>query len=158
TTRLGWWLLVLSLSCNGHSFALAQPASAASAVQHSTDETALRTLAEAFYSAWAAQDLEGYLRLWSAQAPEPEANKKAEAELFANSARIALTNFAVRRVALVDKKAWVRVELDAQVIDAQTGKEKAGYGKVQRTLACAKEADGWKVVRELAGFDALAEA
>src|SRR5215217_3116897 len=104
-TRLGWWLLVLSLSCNGHAFALVQPASAASAVQHSTDEIALRTLAEAFYSAWVAKDLEGYLRLWSAQAPELEANKKAAAELFANSARTALRSFAVRRVGLVGKKA-----------------------------------------------------
>jgi CHAT domain-containing protein/uncharacterized protein HemY len=147
-----------SSEVNELAAAPAAPAPAASAVQHSTDETALRTLAEAFYGAWAAKDLDGYMRLWSAQAPELEANKKAAAELFANSARIALTSFTVRRVGLVGKKAWVRVELDAQVIDAQTGKEKAGYGKAQRTLACAKEADGWKVVRELVSFVALAEA
>ncbi|HXI93630.1 MAG TPA: CHAT domain-containing protein [Blastocatellia bacterium] len=157
-TRLGWWLLVLVLNCSSHAFAVLQPASAASSVQHSTEETVLRTLAEAFYRAWAAQDLEGYLRLWSASAPEMEANKKATAELFANSTRIALTSFAVRRVGLAGKNAWVRVELDAQVIDAQTGKEKAGYGNVQRTLACAKEGDGWRVVRELVSIDALAEA
>lgn len=49
-------------------------------------------------------------------------------------------------------------EFDAQVIDARTGKEKAGYRKAQSTLACAKEAGGWKVVRELESFDDMAEA
>lgn len=146
-------VLGLSLSVNG----LPSLASA-SAEQRSADEVALRTLGEAFFNTWAAKDLDGWLRLWSAHAPELEARKKATSELFAGSARITLTSLIVRRVGLAGARAWVRVELDARVIDAQTGKEKPGFGKAQRTLACAKESDGWKVVRELAGFDALAEA
>ncbi len=155
---LGWWLLVLSLTCNVQALVLVQSAPAASPVQQSLDEKTLRTLAEAFYRAWAARDLEGYLRLWSAQSADLEANKKTAVEVFTNSIRIALPSLAVRRVVFVGKRAWVRVEIDAQVIDAQTGKERAGYGLTRRTLACAKEADGWKVVRELVSFDAIAEA
>ncbi|HKQ79399.1 MAG TPA: CHAT domain-containing protein [Blastocatellia bacterium] len=151
-TCLGGWLLTLSLSLNNPVLTISN-----SATQNSSDEAALRTLAEGFFKTWASKDLDGWLRLWSAQAPELEARKKVTTELFANSARILLTSLTVRRIGLVGEKAWVRVELDAQVIDAQTGKEKTGYGKAQRTLACAKEADGWKVARELATFTALAE-
>ena len=157
TIRLGRWLLALGLTCNGHAFTPAPQAPAASTVRQSVDESALRALAEAFFKNWASKDLDGWLRLWAAQAPELEARKKAMTELFANNARIALNNFAIRRVGVIGKKAWVRVELDAQVIDAQTGKEVAGYGKAQRTLACVREPGGWKVAREIAGFDALAE-
>ena len=157
TIRLGSWLLALGLTCNGHAFTPAPPAPAASTVRQSIDESALRALAEAFFKNWAAKDLDGWLRLWTSHAPELEARKKAMTELFANSARIALNSFAIRRVGVVGGKAWVRVELDAQVIDAQTGKEVAGYGKSQRTLACVRAPEGWKVAREIASFDALAE-
>jgi len=151
-------LLAFNLNFISPALSQSQPASFTPAAQHSSDESALRALAEAFFRAWAAKDLDDWLRLWSAQAPELEARQKATTELFTTSARIALTSFAVRRVVVIGKKAWSRVELDAQVIDAQTGKEKTGYGKAQLTLACVKEADGWKVARELLTFDALAEA
>ena len=55
-------------------------------------------------------------------------------------------------------RARVRVEADMQVIEAKTGKEKDGYGKLLRTLECVREADGWKVVEELATYDELANA
>jgi CHAT domain-containing protein/Tfp pilus assembly protein PilF len=161
------WLLALSLSYNISAIAPSLPASPAvtkgsgapadAGAQTSADEMALRTLAENFFKTWAAKDLDGWLRSWSAQAPELETRKKASAELFANSAGITLTSLTIRRVAIVGQKAWVRVELDARVIDAQTGKEKEGYGKTRRTLACAKEAGGWKVARELVNVDALAQ-
>ena len=40
-----------------------------------------------------------------------------------------------------------------RVIEAETGKEKAGYGKMLRTLGCVKEAGHWKVWREASAFD-----
>ena len=122
-TRLGWWVGLLSLSCNYYAFAPAPTPPVTSKGQHSTDENVLRTLADTFYAAWAGQDLHGYLRLWGAQAPDLEANKKAATELFVSGVKIALNSFAVIRVGLVGDKAWVRVELDALVIDVQTGKE-----------------------------------
>ena len=80
-TRFVCWSLILTLSCHGPASALLQPASALPAGQHATDETALRALAEAFNSAWAAQDLEGYVRLWSAQAPGKGGTKKRRRNL-----------------------------------------------------------------------------
>lgn len=144
-------LLGLSLSFSGLS-----PVASASAVQHSADETALRTLAETYFNTWAAKDLEGWLRLWSAQAPELEARKKATGELFASSEKIALKNLALRRVNVAGDRASLRVETEVQVIEAQTGKEKPGYGKRLLLLECVKEDGAWKVWRELSAYDELA--
>jgi CHAT domain-containing protein len=113
-------------------------------------------VAEKYFVLYAAKDLDGLISLWSANSPELEARKKSAAELFASSEKIALESFAVRQVSVAGDKARVRVEVDLQVIEAQTGKEKAGYGKMLRTLECVRGADGWKVVEELATYDELA--
>ena len=95
----------------------------------SSEETAVRAVAERFYQAWAAKVFDGWLRLWSTHAAGLDTHKKNAQELFASSVNITLKDLTVRRVVLRGKQAWVRVEIDAQVIDAQTGKEKPGYGK-----------------------------
>ncbi|MGH9843752.1 MAG: tetratricopeptide repeat protein [Blastocatellia bacterium] len=156
--HLGLWLLALSLSFNGPVLALPKSVSSAPTVQNSADETALRALAEAFFKTWAAKDLDGFLRLWSARSPELEARRKADREFFANSDQVELRGLTIRAVKLDGDKARVRVEADAQVIEAQTGKEKAGYGKMPRTLECVKEEGHWKVWREASAFDEFAAA
>jgi CHAT domain-containing protein len=157
-TRLSWWLLALSLSFNNLIPAPDQPAPSASANQKSSDETALLTLAEAFFGAWAAKDLDGFLRLWSKRAPDLEAQKKSASELFANCEKIVLRSLALRRVRVEGDRACVRVAADARVIEAKTGGERAGYGQMLRTLECVKEPDGWKVLAELSTYDELANA
>ena len=158
TPRFCWWLLALGLSLGNPAFAPSRPPSPASAAQNSAAEAALRALSEAFFKTWAAKDLGGHLRLWSTKSPELEARRKALQELFAGSERIELRGLAPRAVKLGGDKARVRAEVDAQVIDAQTGKEKAGYGKMLRTLECVMEAGAWKVWREISTFDELAAA
>lgn len=160
--RLGLWLLALSLSFNLPVIALSHSAPSASigasAMQNSTDEAAVRALAEAFFKTWAAKDLGGHLRLWSVKASELEARREATRELFAGSARIELRSLTIRAVKINGDRASVSVEVDAQVTDAKTGKEKAGFGKTLRALACVKEAGDWKVWREASAFDELAAA
>jgi CHAT domain-containing protein/tetratricopeptide (TPR) repeat protein len=150
-SRLCWYFLALSLSLN-----CLQPASSASAVQNSADETALRALAESFFNTWAAKDLDGFLRQWSAKAPELPARKKAMQELFASGEKVVLKSFAVRQVKPEGDKARVRVEANLQSVEMQAGKEKPGYGKLLRTLECVKEAGAWKVWRELSAVEDLA--
>jgi tetratricopeptide (TPR) repeat protein len=153
-------LCFLALSFNFISLALAQsqPAPSTSAAKNSDDESSLRALAEAFLGAWAARDLDGFLLLWSAQSPELEARRKETQKLFAGSERIELRGLAIRAVKMDGGQARVRLEADALVIEAGTGKEKAGYGKMMRTLHCVKEAGAWKVWREASAYDELAAA
>ena len=153
-------LCLLAMSLNFINSALAQPQSASSALapQHSSDETALRALAEAFFHAWAAKDLDGFLRLWSDKSTELEARRKDSQELFAGSEKIELRNLTIRAVKLEGANARVRVETDARVTEAGTGKEKAGYGKTLRTLECVKEAGHWKVRGEASTYDEIGAA
>jgi CHAT domain-containing protein len=149
--RLCGCLLAFSLgllSLQPHT--LAQPQTA--------DETALHTLAKSFYRTWAAQDLDGFLGCWSLQAPELAARRKSAIELFASHPTINLNSLAVRRVSVTGVQARLRVETDVQVLEAQTGKAKPGYGKQLRTLECVKEDGAWKVRREVSTFDDLAVA
>ena len=153
-------LCLLALSLNFINSALAQPQSASSALapQHSSDETALRALAEAFFHTWAAKDLDGFLRLWSDKSTELEARRKSSQELFAGSEKIELRNLTIRAVKVEGANARVRVETDARVTEAGTGKEKAGYGKTLRTLECVKEAGHWKVRGEASTYDEIGAA
>jgi CHAT domain-containing protein/Tfp pilus assembly protein PilF len=153
-------LCLLAMSLNFINSALAQPQSASSALapQHSSDETALRALAEAFFHAWAAKDLDGFLRLWSDKSTELEARRKGSQELFAESEKIELRNLTIRAVKVEGANARVRVEIDARVTEARTGKEKAGYGKTLRTLECVKEAGHWKVLGEASTYDEIGAA
>jgi len=118
----------------------------------------VRGVVEKYFALYAAKDLDGLISLWSAKSPELEARRKSAAELFAGSEKIALKSFAVRQVSVAGDKARVRVEADVQVIEAKTGKEMAGYGKLLRTLECVQEAGHWKIWSEASTFDELAAA
>lgn len=144
-------LLLLSLT------AWNTPHPAKAATIQTLDEKSLRGLAEAFFNTWAAKDLDGYLRLWNATTPELATRQKMTAELFASGAHLTLKNFAVRQLKVEGAKAKVRVTVELQVFEAQTGREKPGYGQLARTLECVKEAGAWQVWRELSTFDELAE-
>jgi CHAT domain-containing protein/Tfp pilus assembly protein PilF len=158
TIRLGGWSLALILSLGSYILAMPRPALSVSVAQISADEAALRALAETFYRAWAAKDGEGYWLTWSVNSPELEARRKATQALFASGDRIELRALTIRAVKTDGDKAQLRVEAEVHVTEAKTGKEKAGYGKMHRTLGCAKEAGHWKVWREGSATDELAAA
>ncbi|HMB29016.1 MAG TPA: hypothetical protein VKS99_12980, partial [Blastocatellia bacterium] len=152
---LGWWLLTLSLGFNSFASTPSQPSSATPA-QNSADELAARALTEAFFKTWAAKDLDGFLRLWSAKSPELEPRRKSMQELFNSSEKIELRGLTIQAVKIEGDKARVLVEAEAHVIEAKTGKEKAGFGKTLRTLALVKEDGVWRVANEQSAFDELA--
>ncbi len=152
-----FYALALSLSLISLARAQSQSSSAAFNSTQSA-EVAVRGVVEKYFALYASKDLDGLMELWSAKSPELEARRKSALELFASSEKIALKSFAVRQVGVAGDKARVRVEADMQVIEAKTGKEKAGFGKLLRTFECVREADGWKVVEELATYDELANA
>src|SRR5262245_64378802 len=133
TLRMSLCLLASSLSLISPILPQTQPASSTPAAQHSSDDVALRALAESFYGAWATKDLDSFLRLWSAQSPDLEARRKETQELFARSERIELRGLTIRAVRVEGGQARVRVEVDALVIGAGTGKAEAGYAQVEST-------------------------
>src|SRR6185436_4194272 len=139
------------LSVSVISTVLAQTQSSSSAL-HSTppisasSETAVRGMVTKYFALYAGKDLDGLMSMWSASSPNREAHKKSASELFASSKEITLKSLTVRGLSVEGDKARVRVEADVQVIEAKTGKEKEGYGKLLRTLEWAHETAGWKVI------------
>ncbi|MBO0863143.1 MAG: hypothetical protein J2P21_32545, partial [Chloracidobacterium sp.] len=69
--RISSLSLTLSLSLICSAYSQSQSPSSRPGVALGSDESDLRALTEAFYQTWAAKDLNGWLRLWSSQAPEP---------------------------------------------------------------------------------------
>src|SRR5262245_9132569 len=107
TLRLSLCLLYLSLSFISPAPAQSLPASFAPAERHSADEAALRALAEAFFRAWSAKDLDSYLGLWSAKAPELEAHKKYLRSLFSRIERIEASDLTAHKIEVSGDRAVV---------------------------------------------------
>ncbi len=156
TGRLG----SVILACFLFSSALAQdesrkerPASAAAA-----DEVALRALAEEFYTCYATKDLDGFLKLWSAKAPELAARRQIQQRYFADFEKIEVKGLVIRELEVKAEKARLRVSLEVNPIEARTGKPASGFGKTIRVLEGVKEEGAWKVWREAPAEEDLANA
>ena len=145
------WLWVVISACILFSIVLAQDESRKErpALPSTADEADLRALAQEFYAAYARKDLDGFLRLWSAKSPELASRRAATQKLFADHERIELKSLAVRKVTVDGEKAKLRVDVELNAVEVNTGKPAAGYGQMRQALDCAREEGKWKVWREL---------
>ena len=140
---------------------LAQSQSSTTAVRSthslpSPTEAAVNSTVGRYFELLAAKDLDGLIKLWSTDATNAAARKKATAELFASSKTITLRSLAVRKTNITNDKARVRVAVDLQIVAAKTDNESPGYSNQLRTIDCVREVDGWKVVTDVATYDELA--
>ena len=123
----------------------------------SADETALRELVERFFSAYQNRDMNSLLALWSDKSPNLAQAKQAFERTFAAS-KLELRSLALRRVAVEDGRAVIRVVADIGAVDAKTGSPADGFGKINRTLECVKEGNVWKGWRFVPSEEDLAAA
>ena len=122
------------------------------------DEAALRVLVEEFYASYTKQDLDGFLRLWSAKAPELAPRREIMQKLFVDNEKIEVKGLVIRQMAVEGEKAKLRVELEMNAIEIKTGKPAASLGKMIRALEGVKEEGAWKVWREAPAEEDLANA
>ncbi|MCI0339054.1 MAG: CHAT domain-containing protein, partial [Acidobacteria bacterium] len=158
TLRASFCFLALSLTFIGPPLAQSQSTSSAPAAQHSADEAALRALAEAFFRAWAAKDLDGFLRIWSAKSPTLESHKQAMQKLFVNNEKIEVKNLMVYKVTVDGEKARLRVDVEINAVEAKTGNPASGFGSRKLVIDCVKENGSWRVWHEESAFVILARA
>jgi len=123
-----------------------------------TDESALRPVVEEFFAAYARKDLDGFMRLWSANSPDLATRGKAMQELFAANDKIEVKSVSISKVKVESDKASMRAHIDMSALDVKTGKPAADFGKMNRTLQFVKEEGMWKVWREAAAEEDLAAA
>lgn len=121
-------------------------------------ETALRAVVEEFFAAYAKEDLERFMGLWSANSPELESRRKAMQELFAANEKIDVKTLTISKVKVEGEKASVRIAIEITALDVKTGKPAGGFGKMNRALDFVKEDGRWKVSRKAAADEDLAAA
>jgi len=121
-----------------------------------TDDAAVRAVAQQFFAAYAGRDLDGFMKLWSAQSPEIESRRKTMQERFAATDKIDLVSLAISDLTIDGDKGRVRVAVEMTALDAKTSKPAAGFGKMNRSLRLVKESNGWKVWSESSYEEELA--
>jgi CHAT domain-containing protein/Tfp pilus assembly protein PilF len=127
---------------------------------YGADEAALRSAINQYFAAYAKEDLDGLMRLWSAKAPEAEARKRALEELFALYDHIEARNVVVSKITAEGSKARARVALEISAIETKTGQpaKAVGFGKMNRALQFVNEDGSWKVWNEGSAEEELAIA
>ncbi len=120
------------------------------------DEPALRALAQEFYAAYTKKDLDGFLRLWSARAPDLEARRQEMRKLFADHEKIEVKSLAIRKVTIDGEKAKLRVDVEMSAVETQTGKPASGFGPMKRAMRYVKEESAWRVWYERSAEEDLA--
>ena len=121
-------------------------------------ETTLRSLIDELFVAYASEDVEGYMKLWSAKAPDLEARRKALQDFFTANDKIEAKSVAIRKVKLESEKASMRVALEMTALNVKTGKPAVSFGQINRTFDFVKEEGRWSVWREVAAEEDLAAA
>src|SRR5687768_792778 len=97
------------------------------------DEPALKALVEQFYAAYAREDLEGFMALWSSRSPDFTSRRQVMKQIFEETEQIAVSSLDVRRTAVAGDEATVRVVVSMAGMDTKTGQPASGFGRLNRT-------------------------
>ena len=119
-------------------------------------ETTLRHIVDELFAAYAREDIEGYLKHWSAKSPDLVARRKELQQLFTANDKIEVKNLLISKVKVDSEKASVRVAVDVSALVVKTGKPAVSFGKMNRGFDFVKEEGRWTVWRELAAEEELA--
>ena len=121
-------------------------------------ETSLRAVVDELFAAFAREDIEGYMKLWSAKSPDLASRRKVVQDLLAANDRIEVKSLSISKVKVESEKASVRVALEINAINEKTGKPTESFGKMNRTFDFINEEGRWTVWREVAAEEDLAAA
>ena len=121
-------------------------------------ETALRRIVDELFATYAREDIEGYLKHWSAKSPDLAARRKELQHLFTANDKIEVKSLSISKVKVESENASVRVALEMTALNVKTSKPAESFGKMNRTFDFIKEEGRWKVWREVAAEEDLAAA
>lgn len=120
-------------------------------------DPAIKVLVERFFATQEAEDLEGYLALWSRTAQKPPVS---QLRFVFTSGDDKFTNLEIEHVTVADREARVRVSISrlrtATDNPNPDGTPRVFDTRVRLALALVKEDGAWKLVREGAPADELA--
>ncbi len=114
-----------------------------------SDEAALRALAEKYFAAYAREDADALLKMWSARSPNLAQSRRYTQQVFAAHDRMEVRAADFVAVKIEGEQASVRATLDVAAAEARMGAQ-AGppFGKMNRVLRFVREDGEWKVWRD----------
>ncbi len=130
-----------------------------SAVSVQDVDPAFQALAERFFATQQAEDVDGYLALWSKSATRPMAE---QLRFVFGSGDDIFTAVAVLRTNVIGDTARVRVSANRERTDGRVrnpdGSPRTFTSRLQLALSLVREEGEWRIVREGAPADELATA
>ena len=93
------------------------------------DTAAIKKLVEQFFSAYAKEDIEGLMSLWSQDSTELTASKQSFQKAFNDLKNIEIKNLDIRHVTIEANEAKVRLKVELSALNAQTGKPAERFRK-----------------------------
>ncbi len=154
--KLRWFMLALalySLFLYGPTPTLLQPAHDCAFLQIS-DESALRSLVEQYYAAYASKDADAMFRLWSAKSEALATRRKSVEEIFKSQNFIEVHNLNVLKVAVEGEKAEVSLTIETAASGANA--QPAQPVKTSPVLQCVREDGMWRIWTETTAEEELA--
>jgi CHAT domain-containing protein/tetratricopeptide (TPR) repeat protein len=122
------------------------------------DMAAIRKVVEQFFAAYAKEDLEGLMSLWSERSSDLSAVKQNLTKTFNDHRNIEVKNLDISKVTIEAGEAKVRLNAEVTALDAKSGKPAEDFGRENRTLRLIKERGDWKVLQYAVSEEELAAA
>jgi tetratricopeptide (TPR) repeat protein len=128
-------------------FVLSLAWTAALTADEEKGEPAVRQLAQRYFAAYAAKDLNGFMALWSDKAPDFKSRKETMRRIFAETKDIHLKTLTIVKIEVTGVSARLRVRVELVGENARTGKPHADLGRLNLELGLVREESVWKIQR-----------
>lgn len=127
------------------------------------DQTQIRELVKQFFAAYAQEDIERVMALWSEKS-NPQATRDDFLKVFQDYQNIEVKSLDIREITIASGEAKVLLKLELGAVDAATGQPADLPADLfikenrNRTLQLAKQGERWKVRQYTATEEALADS
>lgn len=123
------------------------------------EQAQIRQLVQQFFTAYAREDLEGLMALWSAKS-NPQTSREEFLKVFQDYQNIEVKSLVIGQIAIASGEAKVLLKTELGAIDAKSGKPAELFVKENRnrTLNLVKQEEQWRVRQYIATEETLADS
>lgn len=119
---------------------------------------ALDALAHRFYEAQGEGDVDRFASLWDSAAPDLAERRTRLRTVLATFGRIDVGAIAIADTTQTLDRATIEIDVVMRAFEPTSGALAEGFGRLRRVMECVRHAEGWKVSREYAIEERLADA
>lgn len=123
------------------------------------EQAQIRQLVQQFFTAYAREDLEGLMALWSEKS-NLQATREDVLKVFQDYQNIEVKSLVIGQITIASGEARVLLKVELGAVDAKSGKPAEIFVKENRnrTLHLAKQEEWWKVRQYSATEEAFADS